>query len=86
VQTKLGKGAVTSHTCPSNGDASELKPEEFLKYLDKQGVDKAVLLYCGGLQAARGLYHDFMHGPNFDGWMKRIMSSSEAQVPASAPS
>lgn len=57
--------------------SSEFRDAEFLQYLDDQGIDSAVVSFCGGAKGARQLYVEFMASPNFAGWLTRALDAAE---------
>jgi hypothetical protein len=75
TDSQKGASAIPESTDMGNFDAAEM-----LAYLENEGIDDAVLAFCGNKRKAIVLYSRFMNSPNFEPWLHRIVEASD--VPA----
>ena len=60
-------------------EAGDFDMGDFLLYLQKEGIDEAVLKFTGGSKNAMVLYTRFMASPNFEPWMKRVLDGHDSE-------
>ena len=66
--------AMASSQRSSEGEElGDFDPGDFLIYLQREGIDTAVLSFAGSQKNALVLYTRFLGSPNFEPWLRRML-------------